>query len=335
MSTIGIPRSLFYYYFYPLWKTFFNEIGATIVLSPPTSKTIIDSGISCAVDENCFPFKVFYGHVKYLAQQNIDYLFLPRIISIEKHKYICPKFMGIPDMIKAGVEPLPPLISPTIDLCSKRSHIDREILKVGHLFTPNRHQIKRAFNKGLQENSRYIDIIRSGFTPYEAIKIWETKMEAPARVKPKEHLNIAVLGHGYSIYDPQISMNLISKLQKLKCQVMLAENLTLDQINDACSELAKPVFWSLGHRMMGSALHFIKDADVDGIIYITCFGCGINSIVADMMARRIANKPFMILTIDEHTGENGVMTRIEAFIDMINFQTKWRTRSESHLSSLR
>jgi predicted nucleotide-binding protein (sugar kinase/HSP70/actin superfamily) len=33
-----------------------------------------------------------------------------------------------------------------------------------------------------------------------------------------------------------------------------------------------------------------------------------------------AGKPFLNLTLDEHTGEAGVMTRLEAFWDMVNWR---------------
>jgi predicted nucleotide-binding protein (sugar kinase/HSP70/actin superfamily) len=107
---IGIPRGLFYYYYYPLVKTFFTDLGAEIVLSSRTTRLTVDSGIEAAVDETCFPIKVYFGHVRELCQQDIDYLFVPRIVSIESKSYICPKFMGIPDMVKACLDNLPKLI---------------------------------------------------------------------------------------------------------------------------------------------------------------------------------------------------------------------------------
>ncbi len=39
--------------------------------------------------------------------------------------------------------------------------------------------------------------------------------------------------------------------------------------------------------------------------------------------------PFIVLTIDEHSGEAGMDTRIEVFIDMI----RWRSKSESNISA--
>ena len=46
----------------------------------------------------------------------VDCLFVPRFISLGKYNYICPKFMGLPDMLRANIEDLPELIDPVIDL---------------------------------------------------------------------------------------------------------------------------------------------------------------------------------------------------------------------------
>ena len=106
---VGIPRGLFYFYHYPLWKTFFRDLGVEVEVSSDTNRTILDKGIQLALDETCLPVKVYYGHVWQLCNRQVDYIFLPRIVSIEPKSYICPKFMGMPDMIKSFLK-LPPVI---------------------------------------------------------------------------------------------------------------------------------------------------------------------------------------------------------------------------------
>mgnify|MGYP001127332079 CR=1 FL=1 len=71
--------------------------------------------------------------------------------------------------------------------------------------------------------------------------------------------------------------------------------------------------------MTGSAGHFLKDNKVDGVITITAFGCGPDSLMVERITRRAKqfNKPLLNLTIDEQTGEAGFVTRLEAFVDML------------------
>jgi predicted nucleotide-binding protein (sugar kinase/HSP70/actin superfamily) len=45
--------------------------------------------------------------------------------------------------------------------------------------------------------------------------------------------------------------------------------------------------------------------------------------------RRSSDIPFIVLTIDEHSGEAGMDTRLEAFIDMI----RWRKKDETDISA--
>ena len=106
MVKIGIPRALFFYCYYPLWRAFFENLGLEVVLSPETNKAILDDGIRTTLSEACLPVKVFFGHALAIADQ-VDYLFVPRITRVEPKAYICPKFMGLPDMLRARLQNLP------------------------------------------------------------------------------------------------------------------------------------------------------------------------------------------------------------------------------------
>ena len=77
----------------------------------------------------------------------------------------------------------------------------------------------------------------------------------------------------------------------------------------------------------------MDEREIDGIIYISSFGCGLDSILTYIVSQKTNeyNIPIMELTLDEQTGEAGFDTRIEAFLDMM----KWRYRSEDNISSFR
>ncbi|HQA08358.1 MAG TPA: acyl-CoA dehydratase activase-related protein [Syntrophomonadaceae bacterium] len=328
MIKVGIPHSLFYFYYYPLWKTFFEELGAQVVRSHPTSRLTVDQGVRLAVDEACFPIKVYFGHVKELADRGVDYLFVPRLVSVEPKSYICPKFMGLPDMIRACISHLPPLIDITVDVSKTDKFLHKDIIRVGRIFGASSKSIRAAYQKGLQELRFCRALATQGLTPQEAIRVWEGD-QAP-EVGP-ERLRLGVLGHGYSLYDGVISMNLIQHLRTLGCRAILAEHVDPGVIEIHAATLCKRVFWTLGRNMVGSALHFDQDEQIDGIVYLACFGCGPDSLIGEIIERRIVNKPFIMLTVDEHTGEAGMITRLEAFVDMI--ERNRRRAIENHFSA--
>lgn len=325
MQRVGIPHGLFYYYYYPLWKTFFSDLGADVISSSESNRLTLDEGIKLAVDETCLPIKVYFGHVWELCQQNLDYLFIPRLVSVEPKSYICPKFMGIPDMIKAAFDDLPPLIDLTIDVSKTDRLLKQDIVQVGSLFTKDRKKIRRAYIHACQENYFCSRLAQEGYTRAEAIQVWEGKQ---VNNFPTGDLNIGVLGHGYSLYDQFISMSLIGRLRKMGCNTFFPESLEQELVENEAAAIPKRVFWTLGRKITGSALYMDKSTEIDGIIYLACFGCGPDSLIGEIIEKKVQNKPFMMLTIDEHSGEGGLVTRLEAFCDMLR---RRRMRGEGNL----
>jgi len=58
-KTVGIPRSLLYYKYVPLWKAFFEELDFDVVISEKTNNKMIDRGGRYAIDEICIPLKLY------------------------------------------------------------------------------------------------------------------------------------------------------------------------------------------------------------------------------------------------------------------------------------
>ena len=79
------------------------------------------------------------------------------------------------------------------------------------------------------------------------------------------------------------------------------------------------MYWANEREMTGAAGFYMKDAKIDGIISLTAFGCGPDSLMVERIIRNAKryNKPILNLTIDEQTGEAGFITRLEAFVDML------------------
>lgn len=315
-TKVGIPRALFYYYYFPLWKCFFEALGAEIVVSPPTNRQIVDYGVQKAVDEACFPVKVFYGHIETL-RNNVDYLFVPRLVSVQAKTYICPKFMGIPDMLRAGFDCLPQLIEPAVDLSKDPKQSLQQVLHVGYYFTDNRKDIQQAWSFSLRELRLFRDRVKNGLLPTEAMPGSDLK---PMTNTNPSRLKLALLGHGYNLYDRHVSMDIIIKLRKMGVLVVTADNLPHKVVEGETSKLPKRVFWSLGKALLGGAFYFMKQPDIKGIIHLSSFGCGPDSLIGEIIdrnAKRFNHIPFMNITTDEHSGEAGLNTRLEAFVDMI------------------
>ena len=95
---IGIPRSLFYYYFKDLWFNFFDYLKIEVIISPETNKEILELGMKYSNDEMCLSLKNYIGHVAYLKDK-CNYILIPRIDNYGINNQTCTNFLSCYDII--------------------------------------------------------------------------------------------------------------------------------------------------------------------------------------------------------------------------------------------
>jgi predicted nucleotide-binding protein (sugar kinase/HSP70/actin superfamily) len=59
---------------------------------------------------------------------------------------------------------------------------------------------------------------------------------------------------------------------------------------------------------------------VDGIILLSAFPCGPDSMVNELITRKVKNVPMLNLVLDSQSGTAGIETRLESFVDIIRFK---------------
>ncbi len=315
---IGIPRTLYFYSFFPLWKTFFEELGMEVVFSPPTNKGILDLGVKDTVNDACIPVKVFHGHVAALRDK-VDCIFIPRLISFKGSITLCPKFLGLPDMVKSSVENLPSLVVENLHLNRRYFALPRFFLRVGKRFTNNVWLIWRAYFKALHSWKIYKAQLLQGY--YPAAKGTRDVVMVPGRKRNEGSLKLAVLAYPYVLYDPFMSINLLKSLEKMGVDTYIPDSMQPTQLKRAKRHLPLNLFWYYSSQVTWTSLYFLYEEKhkVDGIIHVTAFGCGPDAMVDKLieLEARKNKMPFITITIDEHTGEAGMSTRLEAFVDML------------------
>ena len=99
VRTVGIPRGLLQFRYGELWKTFFEELGRTVVLSDETDKAVVDAGCALSVDECCLASKAYMGHIANLADR-CDAVFVPCYASANARAGFCTKFQSAPDLVR-------------------------------------------------------------------------------------------------------------------------------------------------------------------------------------------------------------------------------------------
>lgn len=302
---VGIPKSLLYFHYYPAWKTFLQELGVEIIESNTSNKEIVDKGVKLAVDEACFPVKICHGHIMNLCGK-VDYIFLPRIVSVERKEYVCPKLMGLPDMIENNVSDLPELLSPTINQNQDWLSMLKANFKIGSKFTDSKLKVLKAHWKANWALKRHRTQLTKTFNQ-------------------QDELVIALLGHTYLLYDNYINLGIKDKLNELGVEVITPQNLTPAQIEQGANKLSKDLFWTFNKKIIGAAYYLFDRQEVDGIIQLAAFGCGPDALIGELIERKAKRRDdlhFMSLNLDEHTGEAGLLTRLEAFVDMLRWEVK-------------
>lgn len=339
---IGIPRALLYYYYFPFWLKLFAELDLKPIISDITSRELLDRGVKKSLSELCVPIKVMIGHVLNLDQKDLDYIFLPRFRSLRKDIVLCPKFLGLPDMVRHSLPGLKAeIIADQID--SKNDDIAQfsNHRQLAEKLDISKRKMKKALKKASKFWQRYRELLFAGyliddFAGIEDLEMLEklfgkfendqkppqsksSKKETPAN---EEVIDIAVIGYVYNIFDEYLNMDIINKLKEMGVRVHTFSMVEEEIIEDEISQLRKPMFWEFTNKLYGAAEHYFKNDSIDGVIHLTAFGCGPDSMLGQILevdAKKYENA-FMTLRIDEQTGESHIITRIEAFIDLLRLK---------------
>ncbi len=317
---IGIPRALSYYNFYPFIYGFFSDLGIEIVLSDKTTKQTMTEGSALVVPETCLPIKVYVGHILNLLDKGIVNILVPSVQSIAPKIYNCSKIRGLPDLIRNVIKRDFNMIEATFDK-SEKNQGSFDFLKevAGKLGITDKERIKKAAKNAWRVYNNYLVMTRAGVPYIKAVRYSIENKVVLSEDNTTKPVNIAVIAHGYNLYDERISMKIFDKLDKLDVKVFTAEQLTKEQMQEGLAKLETRLYWANEYEISGAAGHYIQDKKIDGIITINAFGCGPDSLMVDRITRfaKEYKKPILNLSIDEQTGEAGFVTRLEAFVDML------------------
>ncbi|MBI4316983.1 MAG: hypothetical protein HY675_00720 [Chloroflexi bacterium] len=319
MPKIGIPRAFHFYRYYPAMRAFFEALGVEPVVSEPTTKATVTNGLKCVVAESCLPLKVFCGHVMNLADK-ADFVFVPSIRSVETDLYNCIKLFALPDQVRGAVAGAPPVLDMLFDVNLGRKAVYNELYRVGRYLGSNRGRVDRACEVAHKAHVRYSQLLHRGFSPLEALEVIDGGPESDflGQQLPPDAPKVALVGHHYNLYDDYLNHDVVKKLGNMGLRIVTGDCATLEQLNTGVGRVIGSAYWMNEREITGAAGHYLYCNGVDGVIVVTVFGCGPDSMMIDAV-QRTAKKgncnPLLCLTLDEHTAEAGLVTRLEAFVD--------------------
>lgn len=177
----------------------------------------------------------------------------------------------------------------------------------------------------------------------------------PLRTAPRDNgrrvFRVGLVGDAYSISEPFFNMNLEQQLGYLGVEVerwlWLSRTLrfpVLERVRHR-SEIharAEEVARYLARDVGGFALPSLKEAvtfaqeGIDGLIHLAPFNCTPEIVAVSVLPRlaRDHDVPLLALSFDEHSGQAGLVTRLEAFVDLLERRSRSRAPEARRRASL-
>ena len=311
-ATIGIPMALINWQLLPLFGRFFKELGFEVVLSGWTNKRIIRAGVESVTAQPCFPVKVANGHIAELIDKGVDYIFVPSVVTMtpsfpqNRHNQLCPYVQSFAYQANAAFgDRLGKTKLLTVvmrfgegDKLRRQGFIELG-QKLGLSSSAVRKAVKEAF------------CAQVGFE--QALK--EKGAEILARTGPDQKLFVLVC-RPYNGCDDGLNLQLSAKLSELGVEAIPMD--MLDFTNAALTDqwLHRQMYWTYGQKILRAA-EIIKDDPRLFAIYLSNFACGPDSFILTFFKDIMARKPCLLLELDEHSADAGVITRLEAFLESL------------------
>jgi len=311
-GTIGLPMALIYHQLLPLFARFFQELSFQVVTSGRTDKKVIRKGVESVTAQPCFPVKVAYGHIAELIEKQVDYIFLPSIVSMtalfpeNQHNQLCPYVQSIGYQAQTA-------------FAGKLGHT--KVLTVPMRLGEGRRLLRRGFfeiakNLGVS-GSRVGAAIDRAFKAQQDFEenLTRTGAQILDNLAPDQKLFVLV-SRPYNGCDGGVSLELPRKLAERGVRTIPMDMLDLRGAELSDEHLHRSVYWSYGQKILRAAEIIRRDRRLFGI-YLSNFSCGPDSFLLTFFKDIMGDKPCLQLEIDEHSADAGVITRIEAFLESL------------------
>jgi len=299
---IGIPRVLLFHEFFPEWCAFFQALGYRVVLSEATNRHILNECHEHVVAETCLPVKAAYGHVADLVAKGIHRVFLPAVIEApqvdgDSKQYTCVYVQGISTFIRSAFPTLD-VLRPTIHSAGRRT---------------NWHQAMRKLGRDLGHSPRSTDAALSAARTAQQrfhARCTGRGREVLATAPPSMPL-VALFGRSYNACDKVLSLQVARKLRQRGALPIPLDFLPLDGIE--LEEAWDDMVWKAGRTFIAAAQLVRSDPRFHPLL-ISSFGCGPDGFLLSILEEQFRDQPFLVLELDEHFADAGVITRCEAFL---------------------
>jgi len=310
--TVGIPLALSNYQLLPFWGTLLSELDVNVVVSPASTAAIIRRGIEAVVSTPCFPVKVAHGHVLELIERGVDYVWLPSVVSMPREEgggdfnQLCPYVTSIPNQIVAAIEKpgqTVKVLKPAVRFQEGPRSIRKSLAGVCGSLEVSVARLRRAVDRAWQAQLDFEEACR------------RRGREVLAALEPDQRA-VVIVSRPYNGCDSSVSLDVGGKLRRLGVLPIPMDFLDLRPTGETDDRVLAQMYWKYGQRILRAA-QIIRDDPRLSAVYLSNFGCGPDSFLISYFKRIMAPKPSLVVEIDEHSADAGVVTRLEAFLESL------------------
>ena len=289
---------MLYYYDKDLWIEFFKNLGIDVIISPNTNKKIVDSGTKLAPSEACLSLKIYLGHIIELKDK-CDYILIPRLYSLKKNEQVCTNFNALYDLVN--------------------NLFDVNILNYNVDISTKNYQLLGFLSIGEQLGFSYIKSYKA-YKYAEKIKRMKQKKQELLQQKEieenKDKIKILLAGHPYNLYDSLIGKSVIDFLKENNITILYSDKINHELVDEECRKISTDIHWTHNKEIVASTKYY--EDIVDGIILISSFPCGPDSLMNEQISHKIKKVPIITLIFEDLNNDVGIITRLESFIDILN-----------------
>ncbi|MFC1743497.1 acyl-CoA dehydratase activase [Candidatus Riflebacteria bacterium] len=320
-KTVGIPRGCTFHELFPLWATFFSELGYNLKISKPTCSELIKTGVEKSLSETCFPIKVAHGHVDELLNSDIDVLFLPSVIQFPRnnekmqHSFLCPYIQSLPYIIAPALnleknDRNIKILKPAFDFAWGRAEVVESFMEIAAVLSESGKRVTAAIKKAFcaQENF-YKNLRKRGQEILDMLS--------------EDQFAVVIIGRPYNSCDTSLNLDIPEKLREMGILAIPMDFLPLHE--EDISNKYGHMYWSSGSKIIAAARFLAREPRLFPL-YISNFGCGPDAFIQKYFDRELKDKPKLYIELDEHSADAGVITRCQAFIDSLQNYRKNNSR---------
>ncbi len=305
---VGIPSALYMHQDLSMWVDFFNRLGIRTVTGHEAGEDALEEGKELAGAEFCAPMTVMHGQVAWLARR-ADFIFLPYYLDErdkdgDARRQYCYYSQYIPSLV-AGLDQdiAARLISPVMKYLYSNLHLRLEVCRAAG-----------RIDHGLS----YIEIIRAfeGAKANQQAACGNWRETYQTQLSRGKNLSVMLLGRPYTVLNPVMNKKIPQIFSTLGIKTFFQDMIDLENRDMSSIEpFLRELHWNYAADII-KACKVVSEAPGVYPVLMTSFNCSPDSFIRDVFQNLMegADKPYLILEMDEHGSSVGYETRIEAAV---------------------